>query len=168
MSRWLVWSVLALVVTGAGGSPVALVSASTVAGTAITISGLDALNATATQEARKGSGKTFAMLIGMGGLATILAGRVGLGLGGVGAGLGMGFIPGVISTAFDAAPAATRTVAPVAAAVADPWWTPALAGAYPVLLAWRVVQDPVFLACLALLLAVRSVRRSPGAWRVAW
>lgn len=167
MHRWLVWSALALSLAGAMGSPVALVAASTVAGNAITISGLDDLNATATKEARTGSGKTFAMLIGMGGLATVLAGRVGLGLGGVGAGLGMGFIPGAISTAFDAAPAAVLEPGPVVSALAGHWWTPALAGCYPVLLAWRVIQDPVLLACLVLLLAVRSLRRPQGAWKAA-
>ena len=59
----------------------------------MTISGLDDLAATADQQARRGAGKILAMVLGMGGLATVLSGRIGLGLAGVGAGMGMGFIP---------------------------------------------------------------------------
>lgn len=162
MRRVFLWGALALGLAGAPAGPVAVLQASTVQGTAITISGLDDLNATAHQEAKKGSGKTLAMLIAMGGLATLFAGRVGLGLGGVGAGLAMGFAPGMVGSAFDAAPAATlEAAAPVISAFAGHWWSPALAGCYPVLLAWKVLQDPVFLTCLALLLVARS------AWRPA-
>lgn len=159
MRHVFLWGALALSLAGALPGPVTVLQASTVQGTAITISGLDDLNATAHQEARKGSGKTLAMLIAMGGLATLFAGRIGLGLGGVGAGLAMGFAPGMVGSAFDAAPAATLTAAPVVSTFAGHWWTPALAGGYPVFLAWRVVQDPVFLTCLALLLVARSVGR---------
>lgn len=164
MRRVFLWGTLALGLAGALPGSVAVLQASTVQGTAITISGLDDLNATAHQEARKGSGKTLAMLIAMGGLATLFAGRVGLGLGGVGAGLAMGFAPGMVGSAFDAAPAAALdALAPAVSAFAGHWWTPALAAAYPPLLAWKVVQDPVFLTCLALLLVARSVVRSARA-----
>ena len=83
-------ALLALVVAGAGALPVAPVHASTVQGSAVTISGLDDLAATADQQARRGAGKILAMVLGMGGLATVLSGRIGLGLAGVGAGHGHG------------------------------------------------------------------------------
>jgi hypothetical protein len=133
--------------------PVAL--ASSVQGTAITIGGLDDLAATADTQARKGAGKVVAMLIGMGGLAGILAGRIGLGLSGVGAGIGMGFIPGIMSTAFDAAPAATVDLVSQGS-LAAAWWAPLTAGLYPGLLALRLLQDPVVL--MAGLVALGLVR----------
>lgn len=164
MRRLFLWSALALSLAGATGGPVAVLHAATVEGTAITIGGLNDLNATAHNEVKKGSGKTLAILTGLGGLATLFAGRVGLGLGGVGAGIGMGFVPGIMSSAFDAAPAATLEVtAPVVSAFAGHWWTPALAAAYPPLLVLKFLQDPVFLTCLALLLVARSVVRSARA-----
>ena len=50
--------------------------ASTVQGSAVTISGLDdILVVTADQQARRGAGKIIAMVLGMGGLATVLPGR---------------------------------------------------------------------------------------------
>lgn len=159
-----VWGALALGMAGALGVPVAGLHAATVQGTAITISGLDDLNATAHQEARKGSGKTLAMLVGLGGLATLFAGRIGLGLGGVGSALAMGFLPGMVNSAFDAAPAATLAMAtPGVSALTGHWWTPALAVTYPAWLALRVLQDPVFLACLALGLTARYVLCPSGA-----
>ena len=107
MRQLVVGALLALAVAGAGQLPVAPVHASTVQGSAVTISGLDDLAATADQQARRGAGKIIAMVLGMGGLATVLSGRIGLGLAGVGAGMGMGFVPSMMSSAFDAAPAAT-------------------------------------------------------------
>jgi hypothetical protein len=141
--RW--YAALALLLVSTSLLPVGRLHASTVQGTAVTIAGLDDLSATADQQARKGAGKVFAMLLGMGGLASILSGRIGLGLGGLGAGLAMGFVPGMVSTAFDSAPAATLVGVPSAGATA--WWAPATLGLYPGLLLLRLVQDPVALAC---------------------
>jgi hypothetical protein len=131
------------------------VQASTVHGSAVTISGLDDLAATADQQARRGAGKIIAMVLGMGGLATVLSGRIGLGLAGVGAGMGMGFVPSMMSSAFDAAPAATALVTQ---GPADAWWTPLTAGLYPALVLLRFGQDPVVLA--ASLVAVCLIRWS--------
>ena len=154
-------AVLALVLAGASGWPVALVHASTIQGSAVQISGLDDLSATTDQQARKGAGKILAMLLGMGGLASILGGRIGLGLSGVGAGLAMGFVPGMVSSAFDNAPAATVDFAQQVAAGA--WWAPFTAGLYPSLLLLKFLQDPVFLACLAALVVVTRVARAQRA-----
>lgn len=86
MKRLVFGALLALVVAGASRLSVVSVHASTVHGSAVTISGLDDLAATADQQARRGAGKIVAMVLGMGGLATVLSGRIGLGLAGVGAG----------------------------------------------------------------------------------
>jgi hypothetical protein len=108
MTRLTAVVLMALTLGALGSVPVAL--ASNIVGTAVTIGGLDDLTATADTHARKGVGKVIAMVLGMGGAALVLSGKVGLGLSGVGAGIGMGFMPGIMSTAFDAAPAATFDV----------------------------------------------------------
>jgi hypothetical protein len=140
------------------GDALPLVHASTVQGTAVTISGLDDLNATVDSQARKGSGKIIALIFGVGGLGTMAAGYHMTGLGGVGAGLGVGFLPGIMSSGFDAAPAATSAFGAQIPLVSH-WWTPLTAGLYPGLLALRFLQDPVVLVAVALaLLLVRCAR----------
>jgi hypothetical protein len=157
MDRLGCYAALALLLVSASLLPVGRLHASTVQGSAVTIAGLDDLAATADQQARKGAGKVFAMLLGMGGLASILSGRIGLGLGGLGAGLAMGFVPGMVSTAFDSAPAAT--LAGVPSAVTSAWWAPLTVGLYPGLVLLRLMQDPVVLvACLGALALVRLTR----------
>ena len=158
MNRLVFGALLACVLGGASGLPVAVLQASTVSGTAITISGLDDLSATVDQQARKGGGKVLAMLLGVGGLITIGAGHHYLGAAGVGAGLGTAFIPGMMSSAFDNAPAATQAL--VQSGLAEAWWAPLSAGLYPFLVVLRLVQDPVVLCCVALVLVgVRLSRR---------
>jgi hypothetical protein len=125
-------------------------------GKSVAISGLDDLSATVNQQAKDGSGKALAIILGLGGLATLAAGRPGLGLGGLGAGVAMAFVPNIIGTAFDATTAAP--LAPVVTTLGttwSAWWTPLLAALYPILLVFRVVQDPVILSCLALACALR-------------
>jgi hypothetical protein len=156
MRRLVMGALLAMLVAGASPILVRPVQASTVHGSPVTISGLDDLAATADQQARRGAGKTIAMVLGMGGLATVLSGRIGLGLAGVGAGIGMGFVPSMMSSAFDAAPAATGAL--VAQVPVDVWWTPLTAGLYPGLVLLRLGQDPVVLA--ACIVAIWGVRWS--------
>src|SRR5882672_25117 len=151
LSRLASMTLLAFVLAGPA---VPLAHASQVAGSAVTISGLDDLSATVDQQARKGAGKIIAMVLGMGGLATVLSGRIGLGLAGVGAGMGMGFVPNMMSSAFDAAPAATGVL--VSQVAAGTWWSPLTAGLYPGLVLLRLGQDPVILA--ACLVAIGGVR----------
>ena len=130
--------------------------AGTTAGSPVTISGLDNLSATVTDQVKKGSGKALAILLGVAGLATLAAGRPGLGFSGLGAGIAMAFIPDIIGTAFDATAAAPVT--PVVPALGQPWlawWSPVLAALYPVLLFLRGVQDPIILTCLALAYVLR-------------
>jgi hypothetical protein len=125
-------------------------------GTAVTIGGLDNLAATVNTQAKAGAGKALAIVLGVAGLAILAAGRPGLGLGGLGAGVGMAFVPNIISTAFDATAAASFT--PIVSALGSPWsgwWPLFLATLYPVLLVLRAVQDPIILSCLALACALR-------------
>jgi hypothetical protein len=131
--------------------------ASTIAGTPVTITSLDDLSATVDSQSRKGFGKIIAMglgLVGLGGLAT---GFHASGAIGVGAGIGMGFLPGIISSAFDAAPAATADL--VIGPASTAWWTPLLAALYPVFLALRVLQDPVVWLAVALAVCLVHLTR---------
>jgi len=75
--------------------------------------------------------------------------------------LAMGFVPGMVSSAFDNAPAATPDLVQHVTAVT--WWTPLTAGLYPGLLLLRFVQDPVFVACLAALVVVTRLGRAQRA-----
>jgi hypothetical protein len=155
----LLWSISTLAVGWWCQLPPA--QASTIQGTAVIISGLDDLNATIDTQARKGSGKIIALIFGIGGLGTMVAGYHMMGLIGVGAGLCVGFLPGIISSGFDAAPAATADLAPQVLNAS--WWPPLTAGLYPGFLALRCLQDPVFLAALAVgILVVRLARPAPS------
>ena len=93
MRRLMVGALLLLVVAGASSLPVAVVHASTVQGTAVTISGLDDLNATVDSQARKGAGKIVALILGAAGLGGIVSGYHLTGMMGVGSGIAMGFLP---------------------------------------------------------------------------
>ena len=64
MRQLVVGALLALMVAGASPMLVMPVHASTVHGSAVTISGLDDLAATADQQARRGAGKIIAMVWG--------------------------------------------------------------------------------------------------------
>jgi hypothetical protein len=161
MRRLSVGLLLGLVVAGVGSLPMAVVHASTIQGTAVTISGLDDLNATVDSQARKGAGKIIALILGVGGLGAMVSGYHMTGAIGVGSGIGMGFLPGIMSSAFDAAPAATGDV--VQQVASGSWWAPLSAGLYPGLLLLRVVQDPVFVMALAtIVLLARLARQERG------
>jgi hypothetical protein len=158
MKQW--WDglyMLGLVLACMYGGQVLDVHGSTVQGTAVQISGLDDLNATVDNQARKGFGKVLAVVGAIGSLMLIPAGRTGLGLTGAGSCLAMGFIPGIISTGFDSAPAAT--VGCMSETVATAWWAPATLALYPGLLALRILQDPVFVVSIALALGIAKLRR---------
>ena len=168
MRRLIVGALLLLVVAGASRLTVAVVHASTVQGTAVTISGLDDLNATVDSQARKGAGKIVALILGAAGLGGIVSGYHLTGMMGVGSGIAMGFLPGIMSSAFDAAPAATVS-SPEHVAAASRWWTPLSAGLYPGFLGLHLLTDPVFLASLAVIILVARLARSarPGAVRLS-
>jgi hypothetical protein len=136
--------------------------AGTITGTAVDISGVNDLTATADSYAKGNLGK----LLGIGLATTGLLAMAGshLGTGGLiaAAGVGLAFVPHMIGTAFDATSAAPLTgvvVPPLLTA----WWAPATAALYPVLLALRLVQDPVWVAALtAAWLCPRRRTRATG------
>ena len=157
MRMFVGYAVLLLALVGAGWLPVAVLHASTVQGTAVQISGLDDLNATVDNQARKGGGKILAMLLGVRGLITIGSWHHYVGAAGVGAGLGAAFIPGMMSSAFDNAPAATGLLADHV--VSHAWWVPLSVMLYPVLLLLRLLQDPVVLLACVLAFGMHRLAR---------
>jgi hypothetical protein len=157
MSRFLVGALLLLAVAGTGLAPVASVSATTVQGTVVQIAGVDDLNATVDHQARRGVGKILAIVVGLAGLGAAAAGYVGSGLTVAGVSVAAGFIPGMVSSSFDSAPAATGML--TTPGLLDAWWAPALASLYWPLLGLRLLQDPVFLLCLGVALVL--LRRQP-------
>jgi hypothetical protein len=150
LSRLAGWALFALMLVGMGMGPGALVYASSVPGSPVTIAGLNDLTATADDQATAGAGKIFGMALGLGGLGLVCAGKIGLGASGVGAGLAAGFIPGMVSSAFDAAPAATGSEVLMQLSES----LQMLAG----FVGYRSMQDPVFWGCLAMTLLALHLR----------
>ena len=103
------------------------------------------------------------MVLGMGGLATVLSGRIGLGLAGVGVGMGMAFVPKTMCLAFDAAPAATVRSCP--RSPRGPGGPHSRRGCIRAWCSSGLGQDPVLLAaCLVAICRVRwSGPRGSGA-----
>ena len=124
-----------------------LVEAGTMTGTAVDIGGV----------------------MGVGGLGMAMTGRMGAGIGVLGSGLGVAFVPNMMGTVFDA-----TTAAPLVqvAATAQPVTClgtvlnalgqsvagqALLAALYPVALALKWVRDPVVWGAAALVLATRAL-----------
>ena len=128
-----------------GGVPRA--HAGTITGTAVDISGVNDLTATADSYAKGNLGKLLGIGLATAGLLTIAGSHLGTGGLITAAGVGLAFVPHMIGTAFDA-----TSAAPLAGAAAPTlltaWWAPLTAALYPVFLAGRVVLDPVWLLAL--------------------
>ena len=121
--------------------------AGTITGTAVDISGVNDLTATADSYAKGNLGKLLGIGLATAGLLAMAGSHLGTGGLIAAAGVGLAFVPNMIGTAFDATSAAPLTgvvVPPMLTA----WWVPATAALYPVLLALRLVQDPVWVAAL--------------------
>jgi hypothetical protein len=101
MNRFWATALVLGALVGASVGPVAVLEASTVQGTAVQITALDDLSATVDSQSRKGVGKIIAMGLGVAGLGGLVSGYHMTGAIGVGSALGMGFLPGVVSSAFD-------------------------------------------------------------------
>jgi hypothetical protein len=129
-----------------GGVPRA--RAGTITGTAVDISGVNDLTATADSYAKGNLGKLLGIGLATAGLLGMAGGYLGSGGIVTAAGVGLAFIPNVIGTAFDATSAAPLAGA-AAPALLTAWWAPATAALYPVFLAARVVHDPVWVVALA-------------------
>jgi hypothetical protein len=123
--------------------------AGTTSGKAVTVSGLDDLSATVDTYAKGNVGKVLGIGLGLGGMAIIAAGRLGIGALAAAAGVGAAFVPSLIGTAFDATAAAPLLPSPGPGLLRSAWWAPSLGLLYPVLLALRLLIDPVFLTVLA-------------------
>jgi hypothetical protein len=126
----------------------ALAHAGTITGTAVDISGVNDLTATADSYAKGNLGKLLGIGLATAGLLGMAGGYLGSGGIVTAAGVGLAFIPNVIGTAFDATSAAPLAGA-AAPALLTAWWAPATAALYPVFLAARVVHDPVWVVALA-------------------
>jgi hypothetical protein len=128
-----------------GGVPRA--RAGTITGTAVDISGVNDLTATADSYAKGNLGKLLGIGLATAGLLGMAGGYLGTGGIVTASGVGLAFIPNVIGTAFDATSAAPL-VGAAAPALLMAWWAPLTAGLYPVFLAARVALDPVWLLAL--------------------
>lgn len=128
-----------------GGVPLA--HAGTITGTAVTISGVDDLTATGEHYMKGNMGKFLGIGLAAAGLLGMAGGYLGTGGIVTASGIGLAFVPNMVGTAFDATSAAPL-VGAAAPTLLTAWWAPATAALYPVFLAARVVQDPVWVAAL--------------------
>jgi hypothetical protein len=144
--------VLTTLVLAPGGVPGA--SAGTITGTAVDISGVNNLAATVDSYSKGNLGKMLGVGLGLAGMLILAGGRMGIGALAAAAGVGMAFVPNMIGTAFDATSAAPLGALPPPGLLTA-WWAPATVALYPVLVVWRLVQDPICLAALALSASLR-------------
>ena len=142
-----------------------LVEAGTMTGTAVDIGGVNNFAKTVETYAKGNVGKTVGVVMGVGGLGMALTGRMGAGIGVLGSGLGVAFVPNMMGTVFDA-----TTAAPVVAAAqpATVFGTvlnalgqsvagqALLAALYPVAVALKWLRDPVVWGSAAVVLALRG------------
>ena len=151
-----------------------LVEAGTISGgTAVTLGGVDSFANTVQTYLKGNVGKMLAMILAIAGIAMVVAGKMAVGISGLASGIAIAFIPNIIGQAFDAT--AADPIGGMAAFV--PWAAGdgvlnVLAQAGFVLL-WPVVpvmkygQDPVVLATIGLVLALRPTWVYAGARSIA-
>lgn len=152
-----------------------IAEAGTMTGTAVDIGGLNNFAKTVETYAKGNVGKMVGVVMGVGGLGMAMTGRMGAGIGVLGSGLGVAFVPNMMGTVFDATTAAPLvTVAPavqpvtafgslLAALGQSVVGQAFLAAMYPVALALKWLRDPVMWSALGMVALVR------GSWSVmAW
>ena len=139
-----------------------LVEAGTISGgTAVTIGGLDSFANTVQAYLKGNVGKMLAMILAISGIAMVVMGKMGLGIGGLGSGIAVAFVPNIIGTAFDA-----TTAAPLAeVAPFVPWAAGSgvlnLLAQFGLVLLWPVLpvlkygRDPVVWLALGIIVALR-------------
>ena len=145
-----------------------LVEAGTMTGTAVDIGGVNNFAKTVETYAKGNVGKMVGVVMGVGGLGMAMTGRMGAGIGVLGSGLGVAFVPNMMGTVFDA-----TTASPLVPVVSG---TPSatvletvlhalgqsvagqivIAMLVPVALALKWVRDPVVWGSVALVLVMRS------------
>ena len=145
-----------------------LAEAGTMTGTAVDIGGLNNFAKTVEDYAKGNVGKMVGILMGVGGLGMALTGRTGAGIGVLGSGLGVAFVPNMMGTVFDStqaaplvavapvSPAATALGQAVALMAQSVVGQAVLAALYPVAVALKWVRDPVVWGALAVALASRA------------
>ena len=160
--RYLFWFVALGLVGFLGQLQGWLVEAGTITGgTAVTLGGVDSFANTVQTYLKGNVGKMLAMMLAVAGISMVVAGKMALGISGLGSGIAVAFIPNIIGDAFDAT--AADPIGGMAAFV--PW--AAGDGVLNVLaqvgfvLLWPLVplkkygQDPVVLAMVGLVFALR-------------
>ena len=158
MKRWQASALVVLVVGFLMVAPgVVLVQASTLQGQAIDIEGVNSATSTFWTYLKGGVGRTIAAIIGVGGLVKV-GNRNENGWTMAGVGAGMGFLPNIITTGFDAAPAATG---PLSHAVQQS--SHFVVG----LTHGQLYLDPLVLACFAGLLVLKAWQRQRQGRRIA-
>ena len=145
-----------------------LVEAGTMTGTAVDIGGLNNFAKTVEDYAKGNVGKLVGVVMGVGGLGMAMTGRMGAGIGVLGSGLGVAFVPNMMGTVFDATTAAplipvavvVQPVTILSTALATLGQSVAgqalLAALYPVVVFLKWVRDPVVWGAVAVVLASRA------------
>ena len=142
-------------------------------GTAVTLAGVDSFANTVQTYLKGNVGKMLAMILAVAGIAMVVAGKMALGISGLASGIAMAFVPNIIGDAFNAT--AAHPVGGVAA------FTPWAAGdgllnllargglvlLWPVLPLMKYGQDPVVLAMVGLMFALRPTWVYAGARSIA-
>lgn len=160
---WMTWLVvLGLVV--AFGDPAWFVEAGTIKDKGIKLEGLDALAGTVQTYAKGNVGKMLGMIIAIGGIVGLATQRIAMGLCGLGAGIAIAFVPNMIGKAFDATSAAPL----VGMAPFVPWASGGgvlnllaqmgLALLFPLMLALKLVRDPVVWMALGMVALLGRTR----------
>ena len=146
-----------------------LVEAGTMTGTAVDIGGLNNFAATVENYAKGNVGKMVGVVMGVGGLGMAMTGRMGAGIGVLGSGLGIAFVPNMMGTVFDATDAAplipaavvVQPVTVLSTALATLGQSVAgqalLAALYPVAVFLKWLRDPVVWGAAAVVLASRAL-----------
>lgn len=146
-----------------------LVEAGTMTGTAVDIGGINNFAKTVETYAKGNVGKMVGVVMGIGGLGMAMTGRMGAGIGVLGSGLGVAFVPNMMGTVFDATTAAPLVPVTAAASPATVLGTvlnalgqtvagqALLAALYPVAVALKWVRDPVVWGAAAVVLATRAL-----------
>lgn len=144
-----------------------LAEAGTMTGTAVDIGGLNNFAKTVETYAKGNVGKMVGIVMGVGGLGMALTGRLGAGVGVLGSGLGVAFVPNMMSTVFDNTTAATlvpATVVTQPATVLSTFLTTLgqsvigqafMAALYPVAVLLKWARDPVMWGAATVILASR-------------
>jgi hypothetical protein len=136
--------------------------AGTTDGTAVTVSGLDALANTVDTYSKGNVGKMLGIGLGIGGILLMGGGRLGIGGMAALAGVGAAFVPNIVGTAFDAT-AAAPLGGLTAGGLLTAWWAPVLGLLYPAMLVLKGALDPVVWFGVALSALLRRRRDCLGA-----